>query len=80
MAEVVLVTGGSGFVACHLVHALLAGGATVHATVRSVTNEAKLRPLHAMQAQYPGRLKLFAADLLSPGSFDAGPAGTVLNS
>jgi nucleoside-diphosphate-sugar epimerase len=75
MEEGVLVTGGSGFVACHLVHALLAGGATVHATVRSVTNEAKLRPLHAMQAQYPGRLKLFAADLLSPGSFDAAMAG-----
>src|SRR4051812_35270398 len=69
------VTGGSGFVASHLVRQLLADGQTVHATVRRLGNEAKVRPLRQLQQQHPGRLKLFEADLLAPGSFDEAFAG-----
>lgn len=70
-----LVTGASGYVAAHLTRLLLEAGHTVHATVRSLGQTAKLRPLHALQQQFPGRLSLFEADLLKPGSFDAAMAG-----
>lgn len=71
MRETVLVTGGSGFVACHLIQQLLAEGNQVHATVRSFAATAKLQPLQELERQYPGRLTLFEADLLVPGSFDS---------
>lgn len=75
MNTIHLVTGASGFVAAHLTRLLLEAGYTVHATVRSLGQTAKLRPLHALQQQFPGRLALFEADLLKPGSFDAAMAG-----
>jgi uncharacterized protein YbjT (DUF2867 family) len=68
--EPVLVTGGSGFVASHLVQQLLERGYRVHATVRSVANTAKMAPLQAMRDRFPGSLELFEADLLAEGSFD----------
>jgi nucleoside-diphosphate-sugar epimerase len=75
VGEAVLVTGGSGFVASHIIRQLLEGGRKVHATVRSLGNEAKARPLLDMQAEFPGQLTLFEADLLKPGSFDKPMAG-----
>ncbi|WP_282699980.1 NAD-dependent epimerase/dehydratase family protein [Streptomyces sp. CC219B] len=65
-----LVTGGSGFVGSHLVRRLLERDHRVRATVRSTANAAKVRPLWEMQEAFPGRLELFEADLLAPGSFD----------
>lgn len=70
-----LVTGGSGFVALELVQQLLEAGHTVHTTVRSLQNEAKTKPLKQLQGNHEGRLKLFEADLLKPGSFAAAMAG-----
>ena len=75
MTQTVLVTGGSGFVACELVQQLLAGGYNVHTTVRNLANEAKLHPLRTLQRQYPGQLTVFEADLLVPGSFAGAMAG-----
>ncbi|MBF2713826.1 NAD-dependent epimerase/dehydratase family protein [Agrobacterium vitis] len=75
MQETMLVTGGSGFVASHLILQLLEMDATVHATVRSLRNVAKIKPLTDMQARFPGKLTLYEADLLIPGSFDAAMAG-----
>ncbi|MCY1667299.1 NAD-dependent epimerase/dehydratase family protein [Rhizobium sp. SL86] len=75
MQETVLVTGGSGFVASHLVLQLLDAGARVHTTVRNLRNTAKIRPLADMGARYPGRLHLFEADLLQDGAFDAAMSG-----
>ncbi|MCK9700968.1 MULTISPECIES: NAD-dependent epimerase/dehydratase family protein [Pseudomonas] len=71
MTDRVLVTGGGGFVACHLIQQLLASGITVNTTVRNLANEAKVLPLRTLQKQYPGRLYLFEADLLAEGAFDA---------
>jgi len=67
----VAVTGGSGFVACHLVKQLLVNGCTVHTTVRSPRNDAKMLPLRELQLAHPGKLHIFEADLLKPKSFDA---------
>ncbi|KAK2031364.1 NAD dependent epimerase/dehydratase [Colletotrichum zoysiae] len=65
-----LVTGGSGFIAQHLISELLLQGFSVHATVRSLENAKKVASLKALQDKYPtGRLKLFEADLLRNGSF-----------
>ncbi|HTV86325.1 MAG TPA: NAD-dependent epimerase/dehydratase family protein [Dyella sp.] len=75
MNETALVTGGSGFVASHLILQLLQAGHAVHATVRNLGHEAKLRPLRQLQRQFPDRLQLFEADLLSPGAFDAAVRG-----
>ena len=75
MTATALVTGGSGFVACHLVQQLLQDGSVVHATVRSLANESKIQPLKQLQQQYPAQLRLFEADLLTPGAFDAAMDG-----
>lgn len=74
MTGTVLVTGGSGFVATHLVSRLLDRGYTVRASVRSLASAAKVEPLRRLGAErdgHAGRLELFEADLLRPGSFDA---------
>lgn len=71
MNDKVLVTGGSGFVASHLIEQLLAAGASVNATVRSLVAARKVAPLRELERQFPGRLLLFEADLLKPQSFDA---------
>jgi nucleoside-diphosphate-sugar epimerase len=71
MNETVLVTGGGGFVASHLIEQLLAGGAHVRTTVRSLGNAAKMLPLQELMRRYPERLRVFEADLLREGSFAA---------
>jgi len=71
----VLVTGGTGFVASHLVRLLLERGYAVRATVRDRTAVAKVEPLRRLAEAGPGRLDLFEADLTRPGSFDAAVDG-----
>ncbi|GAA3240619.1 NAD-dependent epimerase/dehydratase family protein [Actinocorallia longicatena] len=70
MGDLVLVTGGSGFVGSHLVRMLLERGYRVRTTVRDLGDEAKTGPLRGLAGQE--RLEIFEADLLRPGSF--GPA------
>lgn len=71
----VLVTGGSGFIALELISQLLTAGYTVHTTVRSLQNHAKVQPLRKLRDRHEGRLLLFEADLLQPGSFRAAMQG-----
>src|SRR6202035_88549 len=63
--------GGSGLVASHLVSRLLDRGYTVRASVRSLASAAKVEPLRRLGDGHAGRLQLFEADLLPPGSCDA---------
>jgi nucleoside-diphosphate-sugar epimerase len=70
----VLVTGGSGFIASHVILQLLAAGHTVRATVRDLKREPEVRALLKEGGAEPGdRLKLFAAELTQ----DAGWADAV---
>lgn len=71
----VLVTGGTGYVAGHLIKRLLAEGLTVHATVRDPSRTERLQYLRDLAAGTPGTLRFFQADLLEAGSFDAAMAG-----
>ena len=74
----VLVTGATGFVAGQLVAHLLETGRTVHATVRNPSSSGKMAGLNALAERHPGKLKIFAADLLDPGSFAAAMEGCVV--
>ncbi|KAF0918406.1 hypothetical protein E2562_023560 [Oryza meyeriana var. granulata] len=63
------VTGGTGFIAAHLIRALLAAGHTVRATVRDPEDEAKVGFLWELDGATE-RLQLVTADLMVEGSFD----------
>jgi nucleoside-diphosphate-sugar epimerase len=69
-AHPVAVTGANGYVASWIVQELLDAGCTVHATVRDPSNSRKVEHLQSLAATRPGTLRLFAADLLTEGSFD----------
>ncbi|EJD39335.1 NAD(P)-binding protein [Auricularia subglabra TFB-10046 SS5] len=64
----VLLTGASGFVAAHILHALLERGLWVRCTVRSQAKAA------AIAAQYPARASqldfAIVPDIAAPGAFD----------
>jgi len=75
MIDTALVTGGSGFVALEIIQQLLAGGCRVRATVRDLRKEPKVRPLKRLQTQFPERLQIFEANLLSSRSFDPAMQG-----
>ena len=71
----VCVTGAAGFIAGHVIVDLLDDGHTVHATVRDLGDDAKRSHLDVLREQYSGRLELFEADMLEPGSLDAALEG-----
>ncbi len=70
-----VVTGATGFVALEVVKQLLEKGYNVRATVRSAADHSKTATLQALGSAFPGKLELFEADLLSPGSFDGAISG-----
>ncbi|MGH8461725.1 MAG: SDR family oxidoreductase, partial [Stenotrophobium sp.] len=74
----VLVTGAAGYIASWLVKYLLEAGHTVHGTVRNPDKKRGLEHMQELRIQHPGKLRLFAADLLKPGSFDAAMKGCEL--
>jgi dihydroflavonol-4-reductase len=72
--KLVAVTGGSGFIASHVVRELLARGYRVRATVRKPTSEKDTAHVRSL----PGateRLELVGGDLLTDHSFDAAVRG-----
>lgn len=74
----VLVTGANGYVASWLVKKLLDEGITVHAAVRSPENDKKVGHLKAVAEKSPGSLKLFKAELLTPGAYNEAMKGCEL--
>lgn len=74
-AHIAVVTGATGFVATELVKQLLEKGYDVRATVRSTADESKTAFLTKLGAAFPGKLQLYEADLMVPGSFDGAISG-----
>ena len=62
-ADLVLVTGASGFIATHIVEQLLEAGYRVRGTVRSTKNEEKMKPLYELCPEANERLEFVKADL-----------------
>ena len=74
--ELVLVTGGSGFIAMHCTLKLLAAGYRVRTTVRSLAREAEVRAtLKAAGADAGDRLGFCAADLTADAGWSEAAAG-----
>ena len=74
--ELVLVTGGSGFIAMHCTLKLLAAGYRVRNTVRSLAREAEVRATLKAAGAEPGeRLAFFAADLTADAGWAEAAAG-----
>eukprot|EP01083_Nonionella_stella_P054793 144614_1 len=68
--ETVLVTGGSGFIAGHIIKQLLERGYNVRSTVRDLGNhQVKYKYLYDLQTE-PNKLQLFQADLTQDDNWD----------
>jgi dihydroflavonol-4-reductase len=72
MADTVLVTGGSGYIAGFLIRQLLDGGWQVRTTLRNPAREAVLRPLLGGDAD---SLRFFTADLTADAGWAEAMAG-----
>jgi nucleoside-diphosphate-sugar epimerase len=74
--DLVLVTGGSGFIAMHCLLGLLAAGHRVRASVRSLAREAEVRAtLKSAGADAGDRLSFVVADLTADAGWNAAVAG-----
>lgn len=71
----VLVTGATGYLAGWIIKRLVKQGVEVHAAVRDPENAKKLAHLKKLDAENPGSVKFFKADLLEEGSFDEAMQG-----
>lgn len=78
LSKPVCVTGASGYIASWIVRYLLEQGHVVHATVRDPAKASAVAHLKKAAEGVRGELKLFAADLLKPGSFDEAVQGCEL--
>jgi dihydroflavonol-4-reductase len=72
MADTVLVSGGSGYIAGFLIRQLVAEGWMVHTTIRDLAKEGAVRQLLAVDNS---RLKFFAADLMADAGWANAMAG-----
>jgi len=62
MADLVLVTGATGFLGSHIVKQLLDAGYDVRGTVRNLKNASKVEPLRQLPSR--SRLELVEVDLM----------------
>lgn len=73
--KTVLVTGASGYIASWIVKYLLEDGFKVRGTVRNKNDKSKIEHLLKLQEQFPNKLELFEANLLTPNAFKEAMAG-----
>ncbi|XP_012945514.1 putative anthocyanidin reductase [Aplysia californica] len=73
--ELVLVTGASGYLGTQVVKTLQEAGYRVRGTVRSVKNEAKVKPLYELCPGAKHKLELVEADLMKPDSWTGAVSG-----
>jgi nucleoside-diphosphate-sugar epimerase len=75
MADTVLVTGGSGFIAGWCIVELLRRGYNVRTTVRSLAKEGAVRTAIGAEVDPGERLSFYAAELTSDAGWDEAAAG-----
>lgn len=71
ISKTIVVTGAAGYLASWVVKQLIEKGHKVHGTVRSLEDISKVAHLLELAEAMPDQLKLFEADLMQDGSFDA---------
>lgn len=69
--KTIVVTGAAGYLASWVVKQLIEKGHKVHGTVRNLEDISKISHLLKLAEAVPEQLKLFEADLMQDGSFDA---------
>ena len=67
--KLVLVTGGTGYIAGWIIKKFLEKGYQVNTTVRNLKNNSKTKYLQKLSNEYQGNLRIFEADLMHNGSF-----------
>jgi len=70
MANKVLVTGASGYIALHVVDQLLKEGFRVVGTVRQLSDEKKIEPIRKLAVSKPDSLEIVEADLLDADAWN----------
>jgi len=70
-----MLTGGTGYIGAWVTRMLLDKGYHVRLTVRDMAKTEKYAALKAHAEKSPGKLDLFEADLLKPGSYNAAAKG-----
>ncbi|KAK7090238.1 uncharacterized protein [Littorina saxatilis] len=73
--SLVLVTGASGYIATHVIKQLQEAGYKVRGTVRSLSDEAKVKHLNDLCPDATYKLELVEADLTKPDSWEAAVKG-----
>lgn len=71
MATKILVTGGTGYIAMHVINILLKDGHMVRSTVRSLKDEKKIEPIKKLAHNSKHPLELVEADLLNAASWES---------
>jgi len=71
----IMLSGITGYIASWIALFLLEEGYTVHGTLRDKNNKKKNAHIEKLQNDFPGKLKLFEADLLKENSFEEAMKG-----
>ncbi len=75
MKNIIMVTGGTGYIGLWIVKKLLGKGYTVRVTVRDKNKKEKIELLKNIEKRSDGKLEIYEADLLKEGTFDKAAKG-----